>query len=66
VADNESDIEPDNIVEDSECPEKRNMCAAPNVPGLIRPMGRSKTQPEKGLVTVNAPETRRISGNRNM
>jgi len=37
VADFESDIEQYNTVEDPECPEQRDMSAAPNVPGLIRP-----------------------------
>jgi len=63
-ADNESDVEQDNWVEDSECPEQQDVCAAPNVPGLIRPTGRSKKKTEKGLVTVNATKTRRIRGNR--
>jgi len=63
-ADNKSDVEQDNCIEDSECPEQRDVCAAPNVPGLIRPTGRSKKQTEKGLVMVNATETRRIRGNR--
>jgi len=37
VADFESDIEQYNSVDDPECPEQRDMSAAPNVPGLIRP-----------------------------
>jgi len=65
-ADNESDVEQDNCFEDAECPEQWNVCAASNVPGLIRPTGRSKNKTEKGLVTVNATETWRIKGNRNM
>jgi len=64
-ADNEPDVEQDKCFEDPECPEQRDACAAPNVPGLIRPTGRSKKKTEKGLVTVNATETRRIRGNRN-
>jgi len=63
-ADNESDVEQDNCVEDPECPEQQDVCVAPNVPGLIRPTGRSKKKTDKGLVTVNATETRRIRGNR--
>ena len=63
-ADNESDEEQDNCVEDSECPEQRDVCAAADVPRLIGPTGRSKNKTEKGLVTVNATETRRISGTR--
>jgi len=62
---NESDKELDNCFEDPECPEQRDEPAAPNVPGLIRPTGRSKKKTEKGFVTVNATKTRRIRGNRN-
>ena len=36
-ADNESDVELDNCFEDLECPEQRDVCATPNVPGSIRP-----------------------------
>jgi len=63
-ADNESDVEQDNCFKDPECPEQRDVCAAPNVPGLIRQTGRSKKKTEKGLVTVNVTETRTIRGNR--
>jgi len=35
-ADNESDVEQDNYVEDLECPEQRDVCATPIVPGLSR------------------------------
>jgi len=65
-ADNESDVELDNCFEDPECPEQRDVCAAPNIPGLIWPIERSKKWTEKSLVTVNATETRRIRGNRKM
>ena len=65
-ADNESDVEQDNCFEDPECPEQWNVCAASNMPRLIQPSGRSKKKTEKGLVTVNATETRRIRGNRIM
>jgi len=64
-ADNESALEQDNCFEDPECPEQRDVCAAPNVPRLIRPTGRLKKKTEKGLVTVNATKTRRIRGSRN-
>jgi len=63
-ADNESDVELENCFEDPECREQREVCATPNIPGLIRPIGRSQKRTEKGLVTVNATETRRIRGNR--
>ena len=63
-ADNESGVELENCFEDPECPEQRDVCAAPNIPALIRPIGRSKKRTETGLVTVNATGTRRICGNR--
>jgi hypothetical protein len=37
-ADNESAMELDNGSEESETPELQNVSAAPNVPGLIRPI----------------------------
>jgi hypothetical protein len=37
-ADNDSDMELDNGSEDSEIPEVRDVSAAPNFPGLIRPI----------------------------
>jgi hypothetical protein len=61
-ADNESDMELDNGSEDSETPEVRNVSAAPNVPGLIRPIGRSKLKVEKALLMVNIMEMRRNKG----
>jgi len=36
--------------------------AAPNVPGLIRPILRSKKKVEKALLTVNIMEMRRNKG----
>ena len=63
-ADNESDVEQNNSFEDPEYPEQRDVCAAPNVSGLIRPTGRSKKKSEMWLVTVVATETSRIRGNR--
>jgi hypothetical protein len=60
-ADNESDIELDNGSDDS-TPEKRNVSATPNVPGLIRPIRRTKKKVEKPLMTVNIMETRRNKG----
>jgi len=62
AVDVESDIEQDNSIEDPECPEQRDVSAAPNVPGLIRPTQKSKRQAEKVLMTVNAIETRRNKG----
>jgi len=63
-ADNPSDAEQDNCIEYPECSEQWDVCAAPNVPGLIRPTGWSKNNTKKGLGKVNATETRRIRGNR--
>jgi hypothetical protein len=61
-ADNESDMELDNCSEVSETLEVRNVSAAPNVPGLIRPIRQSKKKVEKALLTVNIMETRRNKG----
>jgi len=62
AADVESDMEQVKSINDPECPELRDVSAPPNVPGLIRPTRKSKRQPEKQLVTVNAIETRRSKG----
>jgi len=59
---NESDTEQDNGIEVSQTLEVRNVSAAPNVPGLIRPIRQSKKKVEKVLVTVNIMETRRNKG----
>jgi len=59
AADDESDIEQNNGIEDSECPEQQDVSAAPDVPGLVQPTRKSKRQAEMVLVTVNAVETRR-------
>jgi len=63
-ADNESDVEQDNFFEDWECTKQQDVCAASNVPGLIRPTGRLKKRTEMGWVTVNATKRRSIRGNR--
>jgi len=60
--DDESDIEHNNGIKDTECPEHQDVSAAPNVPGLVRPTRKSKRQAEKVLMTVNAVETRRNKG----
>jgi len=62
AADDESDIEQYNSIEDSECPQQHDVSAAPNVPGLVQPTRKSKRQAEKVLVTVSAVETRRNKG----
>jgi len=62
AADDDSDIEHKNCTEDQECPEQQDVCAAPNVPGLVQPTRKSKRQAEEVFVTVNAAETRRNKG----
>jgi hypothetical protein len=62
AADDEFDIEHNNGLEDSECPEQQDVIPAPNVPGLVRPTWISKRQTEMVLVTVNAVETWRNQG----
>jgi len=62
AADDESDIEPNTGIDDPECPEQQDVCAAPTVPRLDRPTRKSKRQAEKVLVTVNGVETWRNKG----
>jgi len=61
-AGDESDIEYNNGIENSECPEQQDLSATSNVPRLVRPTRKSKRQAEKVLVIVNAVETRRNKG----
>jgi len=44
AADDESDLEHNNGIEDLECPEQQDVSAAPNVLGLVRPTRKSKRQ----------------------
>jgi hypothetical protein len=62
TADDDSDIEQNNCIEDPECREQQDVSAAPNVPGLVRPTRKSKRQAEKVLMTVKAAETRSNTG----
>jgi len=62
AADDESDIGPNNGIEDQECTEQQDVSAAPNVPGLVRPTWKSKRPADMVLVTVNAVEMRRNKG----
>jgi len=62
TADDDSDIEYTNCLEDPECPEQQNVSATPNVPGYVQPTRKSKRQAEKVLMTVNAAETQRNTG----
>jgi len=62
AADNESDIDRNNGIEDPEFPEPHDVSAAHNVPRLIRSAQNSKKQAEKVLVMVNAVVTWRNKG----
>jgi len=62
AADDESNIEHNNGIEDPECPEQQDVSATPNVPGFVWPTRNSKRPAEKVLVTVNAVEMRRNKG----
>jgi len=64
-ADDESDMQLDNGIEDSETPEQQNVSAARNGPGLIRPVWRSKKNVEMALIMVSIMETRRNKGIKN-
>jgi len=66
AADNESNIEHNNGIDDPECPEQLHVSAAPNVPGLVWPTRKSKRQAPKVLVMVNAIEMRRNKGVKKM
>jgi hypothetical protein len=57
-------MELDNGSEVSQTLEVRNVSAAPNVPGLIRPIQQSMKKVEKPLVTVNIMETQRNKENK--
>jgi len=63
-ADDESDLEQDNVIEDPETPAQRDVSARPNVPGLIQPLQRSKKKAEKVFVMVSVTETKRNKGNK--
>jgi len=58
-------MEPHNSIEYSETPEQQKVSAAPNVPGLIRPIRRSQKKVEQTMMTVNIMETRRNKGIKN-
>jgi hypothetical protein len=62
AADDDSDIEHNNCIEDPECPEQQDVSAAPNLPGLVQPARKSKRQAHKLSMTVNAAEMRRNQG----
>jgi hypothetical protein len=61
-ADNQSDMELDNGSDVSETLEVRNVNAAQNVPGLIRPIPQSKKKVENALLMANIMEMRRNKG----
>jgi hypothetical protein len=62
AADDESDIGPNNGIEDPECPEEQDVSATPNVPRFVRPTQMSKREAEKLLVTDIEVETQRNKG----
>jgi len=62
AADNESDIDQNNVFEDLDYPEQQDMSAAPDAPGLVQPTQKSKRQTEKLFVTVNEIDMRRNQG----
>jgi len=62
AADDESDIGPNNGIEDPECSELKDVSAAPKVPGLVRPTGKSKREAENVLMRVNAVQMRKNKG----
>jgi len=64
-ADIESDIKLDNVIEAPESPEHRDMSAAPNVAGMIRPTQRLKKPVGYVLMTINTMVMRKIKGNKN-
>jgi len=64
MADNVSDVHPDNAIKASERPEYWVVSAAPNVPGLIRPTPRSIKKVEHWLMTVSTLKPRRNKGNK--
>jgi hypothetical protein len=66
ATDDESDIVQHNGIEVPECPEPRDVSAAPNVPRLIWPAWKSTRQAKKVLVTVNALEMRSNMGVKKM
>jgi hypothetical protein len=59
AADDESDIETKNGVQDPVCPEQQDVGTAPNVPGLVWLTRKLNRQAEKMFMTVNALEMRR-------
>jgi hypothetical protein len=62
TADDVSNIEQNNCIEDPEFPEQQDVSAAPNVPGLVQPTPKSMRQAENILMTVNAAKTGRNKG----
>jgi len=62
AAENESEIDHINGLDDPECPEQQDVIAAPNVSRLVQPIWKSMRQAEKVFVTVNAIEMRRNKG----
>jgi len=66
VADIDSDITPDNSIEDSESPKQWDVSSASNGAGLIRPTQKSKRLADWLIVTINATETKTNTGVKKM
>jgi hypothetical protein len=62
AADDESNIEHNNVIEDLECPKQQDVSAAPNVPELVWPIWKSMRHAEKMLLTVNTVDRTRNNG----
>jgi hypothetical protein len=62
MPDIESDIGRDNVIDDADCPEQRDVSAAPNVPRLIWPTQIPQRYRNTMLLTVSAIETIRNKG----
>jgi hypothetical protein len=62
AADDDSNTEDNNRIDNPECPEQQDVSDAPNVPGLVQPTRKSKREAEMVVMMVNAAETRRNKG----
>jgi hypothetical protein len=65
-ADDESDLEQANVIEDPETPAQQNVSATPHVRRLIRPSRKSKKWSEMIIITVSVMKPRRNTGNSTM
>jgi hypothetical protein len=65
AADQESDIEHNNCIENAEYPVHQDVSPWSNLSGLVRPTRKSKRKAETVLVTVNAVQMRRNTVRKN-